>query len=91
MIDPRDGVILNNIGTDYLYLNDIENAQVNFLNVLKLNPQDVSAMANLAVCHLQKGEDADAEKLLRQALKIDPRFPAAKTNLEKLMTKKLQQ
>ena len=86
-VDPRDGVIRNNIGTDYLYLNNIEAAQKSFLSALGLNPRDVLAMTNLAVCHLQKGEDREAERLLRQALTVAPDFPSAKTNLEKLMKK----
>jgi Flp pilus assembly protein TadD len=51
---------------------------------LELHPHDAVAHNNLGTTYFQLGKQAEAEREIREALKIDPAYKPAKDNLQKL-------
>jgi tetratricopeptide (TPR) repeat protein len=58
-----------------------DQAQVDFQQALEANPQNVSALTNLALAQFQKGQKALAIALLRKATNLDPEFSTARVAL----------
>ena len=83
-VDPRDSVLYNSLGTQYLRLGDGKMAMQQFQKALEFSPNNLMAMSNLAVCYIQQGDRSEAEQLLKRVLEIDSRFISARQNLEKL-------
>ena len=83
-IDPKDNVIVNNLGAVYLRLGNFDRAAVYFRDVLRAEPRNVMAMTNLAYCHIQKGDVTEAELLLEKAVSINPEYVPAQQNLRTL-------
>jgi len=83
-VDPRDSVLYNSLGTQYLRMGDGKMAMAQFQKALEFAPNNLMAMSNLAVCYIQQGNRREAERLLERVLEIDSRFVSARQNLEKL-------
>ena len=62
----------------------LTDAELDFRRVLAINPNHLPAMSDLAVLLTVQGKKAEAEKLLRKVLEINPRDANAKANLERL-------
>ena len=83
-IDPRDPVLHNNVGLDYVYLNDFPLGMNHFQKAIALNPKELQARNNLAICQIRLGNLREAENTLEEIIKIDPSFQTAQQNLRKL-------
>ncbi len=83
-LDPRDPVLQNNLGADYLQLNNFDQAMIHFVQAVQLNAVDLMAKNNLGICYIQKGQFAKAKELFEEILKQDGNFGPARQNLEKL-------
>lgn len=77
---------------DFLYLRgavkmslrDLPGAEQDFRQTLKVKPDHVAAMSDLAVLLTAGGKKDEARQLLQQVLKIKPDDPTAKANLQSL-------
>jgi tetratricopeptide (TPR) repeat protein len=58
-----------------------DQAQVDFQQALEADPQNISALTNLALAQFQKGQKALAIALLRKATNLDPEFSTARVAL----------
>ncbi len=83
-IDPPDARLHNNLGVDYLYLNNFVQGIIHFQKAIALNPRDLQARNNLAICQIKQGNFNQAKETLEGVLKIDPNFQAAQQNLQRL-------
>jgi len=72
---------LKNKAIDEAVLGNYENAILLNLEILKLEPQDVDSIMQLAHAHWQLGDLSDAKKYYRQALEIEPNNSLAKKRL----------
>ena len=84
IIDPQDAMLHNNLGLNYLYLNNFMRGLIHFQKAIELNPRDLQARNNLAICQINQGNFDQAKETLGGILKIDPSFPAAVQNLRRL-------
>jgi len=84
--DPGDGDVNNNYGV-YLCMNgDKAKAIDHFLKALD-NPfysSPAVALTNAGSCAMAEGDLAEADEYLRDALKIEPKFPDALINMAQL-------
>ena len=53
-------------------------------NALRMTPRDADTMVNLAAAHVMVGELEEAKKQFIQAIAIDPKNAAARTNLQRI-------
>ena len=63
---------------------DLEGALRELRRSLWLVPDDPGTLAELAEIHIARGEDAEAAKMLRMLLRIDPRNAAARRALARV-------
>ncbi|KJH49981.1 tetratricopeptide repeat protein [Dictyocaulus viviparus] len=70
-----------NLGKVLAKIGDVEGAEYNYWNAIRLNPHYEHAMNNLANILEVKGRYRDAELLLRKAIRSKPTFAAAWMNL----------
>jgi len=84
-MDPSDDRIYNNMGINYLYQENLEEAAVCFEKALALDPKNVMALNNLAFYYLQTGKLERAEDMVRQVLVLDPESVSAQKNLEEVL------
>ncbi len=74
--DPEAGIIA--IGANHLKAGRKDEAKQSFRDVLKKNPENVTAMRYLAILYLKEEDNPnDAEAWLRRATKIAPDYTAA--------------
>lgn len=69
------------LGEVYAAQGDRERAVLAYLQVLEINESNVMALNNLGLLLLQSGKHAEAEKLFRQAILIDPKGSRAYVNM----------
>jgi tetratricopeptide (TPR) repeat protein len=72
---------LKNKAIDEAVLGNYENAILLNQEILKLEPQDVDSIMQLAHAHWQLGDLSDAKKFYRQAIEIEPNNSLAKKRL----------
>ena len=81
----------DNLGLCYEHLSDNENALKNYRKALELNRIVASPspwpQTNLAVMLIGKNELAEAESLLREAMKYDENIPQVHYNLGQIFDK----
>lgn len=82
--DPSQVQLHNNIGVNYLRMNDLARAREHFQRAVDFNPRDVMALTNLAVCIIEENDPARGAKILEKVLVIDPAFVPARQNLDRL-------
>jgi len=74
-IDPSDYDARNNLGTVYFQQGNIKRAKTEYLKVIRANRDFGRAYYNLAIVYLQEGDKKKAEKVLEEALRIEPENP----------------
>jgi tetratricopeptide (TPR) repeat protein len=95
-LDPRDTTARSNIATVLLLAGVYDRAETEFRSVLENRPNDVPAMIGLAAALRGQGTRknsapyAEAEKLLRRALQLEPDNLSATLNLGLLYADFLQ-
>ena len=62
----------------------LDDAEIDFRRAIAIDPNHTPAMSDLAVLLTVQGKKAEAEKLLRRVLEINPRDANARANLERL-------
>ena len=70
-LNPDDPLALLGKGNSLSGLQRLDEAKALFQRVLEGNPGNAYAMAELALIHYNRGEDAQAEQLFQQALEVD--------------------
>ncbi|CAJ0593682.1 unnamed protein product [Cylicocyclus nassatus] len=78
---PENAKIHYNLGKVLGKTGNVDAAEHNYWNAIRLNPSYEHALNNLANILESKGRSADAEHLLRQALRKRPTFAVAWMNL----------
>jgi tetratricopeptide (TPR) repeat protein len=71
----RDPSILNNRGYGHVLQGNMKLAESDFLEALRLNPDNATAMANLASLYLNTNRSAKAKPLVNSLLAKDPTNP----------------
>ena len=84
-LGPHEGTIYNNLGSVYLQIGDVTQAQMDFEKAIQLDSRDVMSRNNLAICYIQEGRKEEARDLLKGILAVSPHFPAAEHNLNRLI------
>jgi len=79
-LDPFDGRILHDIG-DIYYKFNMYNESIRYFNKAKKYSNDINIYRNLGLCYLQIGNYIEAEKNLKYAIFLDPKFIKAYFNL----------
>lgn len=82
---PDDAVSAHNLGNFYLDRRDYSNAVKAYEASAKLQPRDISPLANLALAYNMAGQNDKAEASLRRALAIEPTNAPINLNLGMLM------
>ena len=78
--DPSlDGHVSHRLGVLYDELGEQARALVEFQRRLKSTPRDAGLLSDLGYCYYGRGEWAESEKYLRQALDVDGRNPLPAT------------
>ncbi len=67
----------NEIGVQYLKLNDLDKADEAFQSALKIKPDSFSPMMNRGIVLVTKKQFQDAEPLLRKVIKLNEKSPVA--------------
>ncbi|HEX5045338.1 MAG TPA: multiheme c-type cytochrome [Candidatus Polarisedimenticolaceae bacterium] len=70
------------LGRAALLAEDFPRAETALARALQLRPLQVHALNDLGIALLRQGKSTDAQRAWLQALQINPRFEAAKRNLE---------
>jgi Flp pilus assembly protein TadD len=70
------------LGRAALLAEDFARAETALSRALQLRPLQVLALNDLGIALLRQGKAVDAQRAWLQALEINPRFEAAKRNLE---------
>jgi len=73
-----------NLGTIYMDMGKLEEAQINFRKGLEQDPEDLQARVNLAVVYKEQGKLSLARYELERALAIDGKSTLAHSNLGEL-------
>ena len=81
-IDSSD--IYNEMGLNYMNLEDYNKSELYFGKALRYNPDDASIMSNLAVMNYRKGDISAAVKYCQVILEIYPDDLKAKDMLKTL-------
>lgn len=68
---PENSLLFYLLGSTYLYQNKTEQAQKEFLNSLKVNPEFIESRIYLAKIYQKTGKTRDAEREYREVLRID--------------------
>ena len=68
--DPED--IWSMIGMEYLYLDDFENARLNFAKCIEVDYEDYSSLYNIVYCYDMEQNNEDAIKFLNTYLDKNP-------------------
>ena len=74
------------LGNSYLYLGEIENANLQFKRAIKVNPTNVDALVNSAMTDRQLGNNNAAYHTYLSALRLDQNNKIAKINLANMLS-----
>jgi tetratricopeptide (TPR) repeat protein len=74
--DIRSGMIFSRLGNLYLRQGNLKEAVSYYRQAAQLNPLDVEGQCDMAAAFLQVGQFADAERIFRWVLTIQPYAPA---------------
>lgn len=72
---PKFALASNEIGIQYIRLNDLDNAAAAFRSTLEMDPENFDARLNLGVIYYTQKKYAEAEKELRTANKLREQTP----------------
>jgi tetratricopeptide (TPR) repeat protein len=81
---PDRATLLSNLGYAYQSGGKLDLAIITYQRALGRDPRLGSAWINLGTARAKQGNYAEAERCLRQALKLDPSDPRALANLDEL-------
>ena len=79
-----EGDLYNELAICSRALGDWEAAAEALGQALRLDPENVKIISNMAVIHLEKGDTAEAARWLKTALAMDPDDPVCKALLAKI-------
>lgn len=68
--DPVD--VWSMIGMEYLYLDDFENARLNFANCIDVDFEDYSSLYNVVYCYDMENNHEEAIKFLNSYIDVNP-------------------
>jgi len=85
-IDPRDPILHNNIGLDYIRSNQPTQAEGFFKEALFLDPNFVMAKNNLAILYAMQHRKEEAARLFGEILRQEPQNAAAMQNYQRLLS-----
>lgn len=71
-LDPNDPVIINNLGAVLRNKGDLDGAEAQFTRATKVDPEFYEPVFNLANIKFMKKQDAEADKLYKQASDLRP-------------------
>lgn len=74
--DIHSGMIYSRLGNLYLRAGNLNKAVLYYQQAAQLNPLDVQGQSDMAAAYLQVGRLADAERIFRWILTIQPYAPA---------------
>ena len=80
--DESDDQIQNNLGASYLMRKEYDRAEVHLQRALELNPENVSALTNLAIVRFEQGDREEAVQLVTTATELDPGYENAQKFLD---------
>jgi tetratricopeptide (TPR) repeat protein len=86
--DPANADGHNELGTLYLSLGDLANAEAEFVEAIRLGPSSASAHYNLGIVLVKEQHLDRAAGEFRQALQADPSFRPARDALQRLQEAK---
>ncbi len=86
-MDPENITFLNQLGICLKNLNQIDEANKVYNQIIKIDPDNVAALYNKAMLNDAKGDFAEAVKLLERAVRKDPTFTQAKQKFEEIKKK----
>lgn len=89
-VNPLSARAMYSIGHIYLLESDTSKAMHEFSKALKQNPRHVPSLAASALIQLEKGNTISAEKLLKQALNLEPFDVVSAQNMGYLLEVKNQ-
>jgi predicted negative regulator of RcsB-dependent stress response len=69
---PQDVGLINDLGNLLALAGKTEEAEETYFQALAIQPDNLSALYNLALVQQQKGEDKEARKTLTRLLELDP-------------------
>ena len=72
------------MGLAYLEENKLEDAEVEFLKLIDLAPDEALGYANLGIVYLRMGKYDQAEEQLEKAVELDPDDPDIRLNLARV-------
>jgi tetratricopeptide (TPR) repeat protein len=72
------------LGLAYLEENKLEEAEAEFLKIIKLDPKEVMGFANLGIVYLRMGSFEKAEEWLQKAIKLQPEDPDVRLIMAKV-------
>jgi len=72
------------LGLAYLEENQLEEAEAEFLKIIKMDSDEVMGYANLGIVYLRMGSFEQAEEWLRKAIKMEPEDPDVRLILAKV-------
>ena len=87
-VQPAHRQALNNLGTLYIRRKEPEKAVPLFRKALLLEPESVRLRVNLAVSLAMSGQEAEARKIVVEAIHLDPNCLPARKLLEALPPEK---
>ncbi len=85
-INPESAEVHNNVGVLLARQGRIPEAVAAYQEAIRLNPNLAEAYNNLGVVYWQKRSLSEARRAFQEALKHDPRHPAARANLDRLVS-----
>ncbi len=71
-INPEHPLMYNNLGSCYLALNKINDAQEAFKTSVKLNPTNATSMYNLATSYQLQQKHTEAFEYFKKAYEMEP-------------------
>ena len=86
-IDPENIVYLNQLGICYKESEQYDEASKTYNTVIKLDPNNRSALYNKSIMLATKGQNEEAIKLLKRCLEKHPEFDQARRKLQELEEK----
>ena len=74
-LNPKNHIFHNEIGNNYLYLNQMDNAETAFLKALKLNPKHLDSIYQLAYIYAVKKNIGKSKSYLNKLINSGERHP----------------